>query len=83
MDKFSVHLRSIISGKAWGCCVAALIIINTIVLGMETYPSVMNDYGDLLTLIDQAILSAFILELVLRVVAYRLDFCVESHHRNF
>lgn len=74
MDNFSTHLRNIISGKLWGYCVAVLIIVNTIVLGMETYPSVMRAYGDLLTSIDQTILYVFILELALRFIAYRLDF---------
>jgi voltage-gated sodium channel len=74
MDKFSVHLRSIISGKVWGNSIAVLIIINTIVLAMETYPSVMKAYGDRLTSIDQAILYVFVLEIILRLIAYRLDF---------
>ena len=74
MDKVSEYLRNIISGKTWGNCVALLIIVNIIVLGMETYPGVMNAYGDLLTSIDQTILYVFILELCLRFFAYRLDF---------
>jgi voltage-gated sodium channel len=74
MDNFSTHLRNMISGKLWGYCVAVLIIVNTIVLGMETYPNVMRAHGDLLTSIDQTILYVFILELVLRFIAYRLDF---------
>jgi len=74
MDKFSAHLRNIISGKIWVNCIAVLIIINTICLGMETYPGVMKAYGDLLTSIDRTILYVFILELVLRFIAYRLDF---------
>jgi voltage-gated sodium channel len=74
MDKFSEYLRNIISRKAWGNCIAVLIIINTIVLGMETYPGVMNAFGNFLTSIDQTILYVFILELGLRLIAYRLDF---------
>ena len=74
MDKFSEYLRKIISGKVWGNCIAILIIVNTIVLGMETYLVIMNAYGDLLTSIDQTILYVFILELVFRFIAYRLDF---------
>ncbi len=74
MDKSSAYLRNIISGKAWGYCIAALIIINTTVLGMETYPNIMNAYGELLTSIDQTILYIFIAELILRFIAYRLDF---------
>ena len=74
MNKFSVQLRSLISGKIWGHCIAVLVIINTIVLGMETYPNVMQVYGKLLTSIDQTILYVFIIELILRFVAYRLNF---------
>ncbi len=74
MDKFSAHLRNIISGKVWVNCIALLIIVNTIVLAMETYPNVMNAYGNLLASLDQTILYVFIIELLLRVIAYRLDF---------
>jgi voltage-gated sodium channel len=74
IEKFSAHLRNIILCKAWGYSIAVLIIINTIVLGIETYPNVMEAYGDLLTSIDQIILYVFIIELILRFTAYRLDF---------
>lgn len=69
-----MSLRDIISSKVWVYSIVALIVINTIVLGMETYPSVMKDYGDFLTFIDQAILYVFITELFLRLIAYRIDF---------
>lgn len=78
MDKFSEHLRKIISGKVWGNCIAVLIIVNTIVLGMETYPNVMNAYGNILASLDKAILYVFILELGLRFIVYRLDFFKDS-----
>ncbi len=74
MDKFSEHLRNIISGNLWSYCITALIIVNTIVLGMETYPDLMKVYGDLLKYIDQKILYLFIAELIIRFMAYRLDF---------
>ncbi len=74
MDKLSAQLKHIISGTLWHYSITALIIINTIVLGMETYPSVINVYGELLASIDQTILYVFIIELILRFFAYRLDF---------
>lgn len=74
MDNLSANLKNMISSKLWGHFVAVLIVVNTIVLSMETYPGVMKAYGDLLTSIDQTILYLFILELVLRFIAYRLDF---------
>ena len=42
MDKLSAQLKNIISGALWHYSITALIIINTIVLGMETYPGVIN-----------------------------------------
>lgn len=73
-SKLSENLRKVVSSKLWSYCIAALIIINTIVLGMETYPHLMGVYGDLLTSIDQTILYMFVVELILRLIAYRLDF---------
>jgi voltage-gated sodium channel len=74
MSEFSAGLRKIISCKPWIYSIATLIIINTIVLGMETYPRVMSVHGKLLTTLDQTIIYVFIVELILRIVAYRLDF---------
>lgn len=50
--------------------ITALIIINAIILGLETSPTVTNAIGPLIAAIDQAILGVFIVELVLRI-AYR------------
>lgn len=74
INKFSIYLKNIITGNIWCYCVSALIIINTIVLSIETYEGAMDRYGDLLTSIDHAILYIFIVELILRFIAYRLDF---------
>lgn len=74
MAKISEYLRNIISSKVWVICIALLIIVNTVVLGMETYPNAMNAYGNLLTFLDQKILYVFMIEIFLRVIAYRLDF---------
>lgn len=74
IDKFSMHLRNIISGKLWQYSIAVLILLNTVVLGLETYPIAMTAYPDLLISIDQTILYLFIIELILRLIAYRLNF---------
>jgi voltage-gated sodium channel len=55
-------------------CIMSLIVINAIVLGLETVPSVMQDYGVILLAIDSLILSVFVVEILLRLFAHRLDF---------
>jgi voltage-gated sodium channel len=74
MDEYSANLRKIVRSKVWVFSITALIIINTIVLGMETYPSVMSVHGKLLTIIDKTIIYIFVVELILRITAYRLNF---------
>ena len=49
----------------------ALIVINAIILGMETSPSLMATWGPWLMMADKAILAIFVIEIALRLVAHR------------
>ena len=51
-----------------------LILINAVLLGLETSPGVMNRFGTLIRLMDQAILAIFVIEILLRVAVHRLAF---------
>lgn len=54
--------------------ILGLIIVNAIVLGLETSPELMARYGTLLTTIDRAILGVFVAEIALRLFVHRLRF---------
>jgi voltage-gated sodium channel len=51
-----------------------LIVINAIILGLETVPSIMDSYGPPLLLLDHVILGVFVIEILLRIYAHRLGF---------
>ncbi|MDY6993029.1 MAG: ion transporter, partial [Pseudomonadota bacterium] len=51
-----------------------LIVINAIILGMETSPTLSEYYGFWLRLIDTLILSVFVLEIVLKLYAFGKQF---------
>ncbi len=51
-----------------------LILINAVTLGLETSPTAVAKYGGLLHIIDLAILIVFTVELILKLIAYRLNF---------
>ncbi|MEM9236080.1 MAG: ion transporter [Verrucomicrobiota bacterium] len=51
--------------------VVAVIVVNAIILGLETSPALMERYGSLLVLLDKACLLVFVVELVIKVIAYR------------
>jgi hypothetical protein len=51
-----------------------LIVINAIILGLETEAAVMAAYGEILVAVDHAILAVFVVEILLRIYAHRLKF---------
>jgi voltage-gated sodium channel len=63
-------LLELIESNAFTRSVIALILINAAILGLETFPTVMERHGGLLKLMDRAILGVFIIELTLRIIAH-------------
>lgn len=49
--------------------IVALIVINGIVLGLETSTVVMSQYGELLELISHLVLMVFVLEAAMKIIA--------------
>lgn len=52
----------------------ALILLNALVLGLESYPELAARWGGLLALIDRVILAVFVLEIGVRIAAHRLSY---------
>lgn len=52
----------------------ALIVLNALILGLETNPSLMQTYGRWLSLADQVLLAIFVVEIVLRIYVHRRSF---------
>jgi voltage-gated sodium channel len=51
-----------------------LIIVNAIILGLETSKSVMDSFGPILEFVDHIILAVFVVELAARIAVHRLAF---------
>ena len=54
--------------------ITLLIVINAIILGLETVPLAMERYGAFLLAVDHFILGVFVIEILLRIYAHRLAF---------
>ena len=54
--------------------ITLLIVINAIILGLETVPAAMQSYGSILLAVDHFILGVFVIEILLRIYAHRLAF---------
>lgn len=54
--------------------ILALIIVNAIILGLETSDAVLASHGALLMALDRAILAVFVAEIALRIFVHRSAF---------
>jgi len=68
------RVRAFVELPRFGQFILALILINAVILGMETSASLMAQYGPTLLLLDKILLSVFVVEILLRIFAYRTAF---------
>jgi voltage-gated sodium channel len=68
------RLQQILEHPATQRTIMALILINAVVLGLETSPEAMSRAGGLLKAVDQIILAIFVVEIAARLVVHRLAF---------
>jgi voltage-gated sodium channel len=67
-------LKPIIEHRRFQLFIITLIVINAILLGMETSSLIMAHYGDLLHQLDKIILALFTLEILVRIYVHRAAF---------
>ena len=80
---FTEKLQLRLDGKAdtlFEYFMLLVVVVNTVVLGLETSAELEEKYGELFFLIDQICLWIFILELLLKAVAYNRHFFGEVRH---
>jgi voltage-gated sodium channel len=63
-------VRGIVNSPVFAALVLAVILANAVVLGMQTYPGLVRDYGPELEFLNDAFLAFFVAELGLRILAY-------------
>lgn len=49
--------------------IITLILLNGLVLGLETYPAIMAEYGDSLRWVNHLVLAVFVIEAVMKIIA--------------
>jgi voltage-gated sodium channel len=68
------QLRGFLERPTTQRTILALILVNAVILGLETSPSLMATHGPLLIALDQAILAVFVVEIAARLLVHRLAF---------
>ena len=65
------RLKKFVEGKLFQNTILIVSIINSIILGLQTFPAINNSAGDVLSVIDNICLGIFIVEMLLKMVAYK------------
>jgi voltage-gated sodium channel len=71
-------LKSFITHPNTERAIMALIVINAIILGLETSPAIMELYGPILRGLDHAILAIFVVEILARMIVQRREFFFDA-----
>lgn len=66
--------RLVVESKFFERFITAIIVINAIGLGLETSPAVMDRVGTIVSLLDRIAIAIFVVELLIKLFAYRLAF---------
>jgi voltage-gated sodium channel len=67
-------IYSLVESKTFKNFILAVILINGITMGMETYPSIHNNYFSVLHYFDYLVIAIFTIEIILRIYAHRISF---------
>ena len=70
MEALRTRLKTLLEAPRTEQAITALIVLNAIILGLETSPSAMAAAGPILRLIDLVILTVFVIEILARMFAY-------------
>jgi voltage-gated sodium channel len=72
----SLHgaVRRCVDAPLFQHSIVALVIVNAITLGLETFPAVMARAGGALVALDRCLLAIFVLELGMKIAAYGRSF---------
>ena len=63
-----------IESKGFRYFITALIVFNGIILGLATSKPLMADYGGLINMLDNSIITIFTIEIILRIYVHRVSF---------
>lgn len=67
-------IRKFIESSRFQNAIMAVIVLNAIIIGMETSPELMAQFGPVLIALDQIAIVIFVIEILLKLLVYRLAF---------
>ncbi|MBV6645828.1 MAG: ion transporter [Cyclobacteriaceae bacterium] len=73
-----LKLRNFFESDDFQHFIVSVIIINSVLIGLETSAVVMDSFGPIIDIVDLVILGIFVAEMLAKIYAYRLSFFKSS-----
>lgn len=67
-------IKAMVESALFQNAIMAVIVINAIVIGLETSSAMMASFGPILIALDQIAITIFVIEILLKLLVYRLQF---------
>ena len=67
-------IRALIESSRFQNAIMVVIVLNAIIIGMETSSGLMARYGEILVALDRIAIVIFIVEIALKLIVYRISF---------
>lgn len=67
-------IKNIIESVRFQNAIMAVIVINAVIIGLETSPAIMASFGPILVTLDQIAITIFVIEILLKLLVYRVQF---------
>jgi voltage-gated sodium channel len=64
------RLGAMLETPSFGNAIMAVILFNAVLLGMETSPTLMTQWGGIIVALDRICLGIFVIEILLKLLAY-------------
>lgn len=74
LSRMISRLQALLESRRFEIAIIIVIVINAITLGLETSSTVMQRFGPFLHWLDRVVLGIFTLEVLARLVVYRMSF---------
>lgn len=69
-----MKLKTFVEHPRFSKTIMSLILLNAILIGLETYPSIHTSYSELFVTLDYILLSIFSIEIILKLLVYKGKF---------
>jgi len=67
-------VTSVVESKLFERSIITVILVNAVVLGLETSQEIMNEYGHILEVLNYIFITIFVIEMLLKLYAYHFNY---------